>query len=140
MGYFPTAVLSPTVNVIVEVPAPGAPIVLGLKLTLVPVGAPVADRLIELLNPPPISVVIVEVPCLPCTTLSEEGEAEMVKLGAAVTVMLSAAIAVAGGDAESLTCTVKLAVPAVIGVPEITPLLVFRANPLGKLPLMTLQL
>src|SRR6516165_10942479 len=81
MGYFPTAVLSPTVNVIVEVPAPGAPIVLGLKLTLVPVGAPVADRLIELLNPPPISVVIVEVPCLPCMMLTEVGDAVMVKVG-----------------------------------------------------------
>ena len=57
--------LAPTVMVMVELPAPGAGIVLGLKLTVVPVGTPVADRLIELLNPPLTVVVIVEVPGLP---------------------------------------------------------------------------
>ena len=54
--------LEPTVMVIVEVPAPGAGIVCGLKLTVVPEGTPEADRLIALLNPPLIVVVIVEVP------------------------------------------------------------------------------
>lgn len=48
--------------VIVEFPEPGAGMVAGLKLTVVPEGAPVADKLIELLNPPLIAVVIVEVP------------------------------------------------------------------------------
>ena len=62
MGYVPVAVLDPTVIVIVEVPPPGAAIVLGLKLTVVPVGTPEADRPIELLNPPLIVVVMVEVP------------------------------------------------------------------------------
>jgi hypothetical protein len=62
MGYVPTAVLDPTVMVMVELPAPGAAIVLGLKLTVVPLGAPVADRLIALLKPPLTVVVIVEVP------------------------------------------------------------------------------
>ena len=131
--------LEATVMVMVELPDPGAGMGLGLKFTVVPEGMPEADRAMAPLNPLPIVVVIVDVPWLPCTTLSEEGEAEMVKLGAAVTVMLSGAIAVAGGDSESLTCTVKLAVPAVIGVPEITPLLALRVKPLGKLPLMTLQ-
>src|SRR5664280_1541944 len=65
MGYVPTGVLAPTVMVIVELPEPGAGIVLGLKLTVVPVGAPEADRLIELLKPPLTVVVIVEVPGLP---------------------------------------------------------------------------
>jgi hypothetical protein len=65
MGYVPSGVLAPTVIVMVELPAPGAGIVLGLKLTVVPVGAPVADRLIALLKPPLIVVVIVEVPGLP---------------------------------------------------------------------------
>ena len=54
--------LDPTVTVIVELPAPGAAIVLGLKATVVPVGAPEADRVIELLNPPLTLVVMVEVP------------------------------------------------------------------------------
>ena len=89
MGYVPTAVLAPTVMVMVELPAPGAGIVCGLKLTVVPVGTPVADRLIELLKPPLTTVVIVDVPRLPCMTMSEAGEAEMVKLGTAVTVSVT---------------------------------------------------
>src|SRR5208337_4383638 len=52
MGYVPTAVLLPTVMVMVELPAPGAGIVLGLKLTVVPEGTPDAVRLIALLKPP----------------------------------------------------------------------------------------
>ena len=43
-------------------PPPGAAIVLGLKLTVVPLGAPEADRLTELLKPPLTLVVMVEVP------------------------------------------------------------------------------
>ena len=54
--------LDPTAIVIVELPPPGAAIVLGLKLTVVPLGAPVADKLIALLKPPLAAVVIVEVP------------------------------------------------------------------------------
>jgi hypothetical protein len=48
--------------VMVELPPPGAGIVLGLKLTVVPDGMPVADRLIELLNPFVSVVVIADVP------------------------------------------------------------------------------
>ena len=55
-------VLPPTVMVINELPTPGAGIVLGLKLTVMPDGIPEADRLIELLKPPLIAVVIVDVP------------------------------------------------------------------------------
>jgi hypothetical protein len=55
-------VFDPTVMVIVEVPEPGAAIVLGLKLTVVPVGAPEADRLIELLKLPLTAMVRVDVP------------------------------------------------------------------------------
>src|SRR5208283_5080573 len=62
MGYVPVGVLLPTVMVMVELPEPGAGIGLGLKLTLVPEGAPEADRLIALLKPPLMVVVIVEVP------------------------------------------------------------------------------
>ena len=62
IGYVPVAVLDPTVIVIVELPPPGAAIVLGLKLTVVPLGVPVADKLIVLLKPPLTVVVIVDVP------------------------------------------------------------------------------
>src|SRR5271157_5868127 len=58
IGYVPVGVLLPTVIVIVELPAPGAGIVLGLKLTVVPDGAPEADSAIALLKPPLIAVVI----------------------------------------------------------------------------------
>src|SRR5271166_1153269 len=89
MAYVPTGVLAPTVMVIVELPAPGASIVLGLKLTVVPVGTPVADRLIELLKPPLTVVVMVDVPGVPWMTLREAGEADIAKLGAAVTVSVT---------------------------------------------------
>lgn len=65
MGYVPTGVLVPTVIVIVELPEPGAGIVTGLKLTVVPVGAPVADNVMALLNPPLTAVVTVDVPWFP---------------------------------------------------------------------------
>ena len=77
--------LLPTPIVIIEVPDPGAAIGLGLKLTVVPVGAPLADRLMALLKPPLTVVVMVEVPCAPCATLTEDGAALMVKSAGAVT-------------------------------------------------------
>ena len=43
--------LEPTVSVMVEVPEPGAAIEVGLKLTVVPLGAPEAERLIAPLPP-----------------------------------------------------------------------------------------
>jgi len=54
---------------------------LGLKATVVPDGAPDADKLIALLKPPLMVVVIVDVPWLPCGRVSDDGEAEIVKLG-----------------------------------------------------------
>ena len=80
IGYVPAAVFVPTVRVMVELPAPGAAILLGLKLTVVPVGIPVADRLIALLKPPLMVVVMVDVPALPCTMPRDVGEAAIVKL------------------------------------------------------------
>jgi hypothetical protein len=47
--------------------------------------------------------------------------------------MLNALCTVCGVLLESATCTVKFAVPAVVGVPEISPL-VDRVRPAGKLP------
>ena len=62
MGYVPVGVLAPTVIVIAEFPVPGAGMVCGLKLTVVPDGIPAADRAMELLNPPLMVVVTVELP------------------------------------------------------------------------------
>ena len=55
--------------------------VAGLKLVVVPLGAPATERLIELLNPPPIVVVIVDVPWVPWRMLKDVGEAERTKYG-----------------------------------------------------------
>ena len=80
--------------VMVEVPEPGAAIGFGLKLTVVPAGAPVADSVMALLKPPLTVVVRVEVPELPAATLTAVGEAVSVKLAAAVTVSVTVAVCV----------------------------------------------
>jgi hypothetical protein len=60
-------------------------------------------------------------------------------IGAGLTTMLRLAVAVSGVLSESLTPTVKLAVPAAVGVPEITPVLAFSVSPAGKLPVLMLH-
>jgi len=67
--------------VMVEVPAPV--IEVGLKPTVTPEGWPLADKEMTPLNPPVTVLVMVEVPTLPCTTVSEEGDAERLKPGPA---------------------------------------------------------
>src|SRR5271165_1085196 len=62
MGYVPVGVLAPTAMVMVELPEPGAGIGLWLKDNIVPDGAPEADRLMALLNPPLMVAVMLEVP------------------------------------------------------------------------------
>jgi len=74
-------VVDATAIVIVEEPEPGAAIDEGLKLTVTPLGCPLALNEIAELKPPDTLVLIVEVPLLPCTTETEEGEAEMLKFG-----------------------------------------------------------
>ena len=60
---------------------------------------------------------------------------------AAATVMLNDFVAVcAVGAVESVTLTVKLNVPAVVGVPEIVPLAVASVRPPGNAPALMLQL
>ena len=63
-----------------------------------------------------------------------------IELRMGVTVMLSALVALLAGMLASLTCTVKLDVPAVAGVPEIAPLALFRVNPAGSDPPLMDQL
>ena len=43
------------------------------------------------------------------------------------------------GLALSVTITVRLKSPVAVGVPEITPVLVFRVKPAGRLPAEMLQ-
>lgn len=74
-------VFDATVMVMADVPLPGAGMVLGLNPTVTPEGMPEADKAIELLNPARAVVVIVDEPCPPCATLTEFGEAEMLKSG-----------------------------------------------------------
>lgn len=62
MGYVPVGVLAPTVMVIVELPDPGAGIIFGLRLTVVPEGVPEAKNVIAALKPPLTVVVMVEFP------------------------------------------------------------------------------
>ena len=57
-------VLAETEMVMVEFPEPGAGMVCGLKLTVVPDGTPEAERLTALLKPPQMVLVMVDVPLI----------------------------------------------------------------------------
>ena len=76
-------------SVIVEVPAPGAAMDVGLKLAVVPDGRPEALNAIAALKLPEIVVVIVLVPKVPCAMLTEDGEALIVKFGVPPAVTVS---------------------------------------------------
>ena len=54
-----------------------------MKLTVTPLGWPVADNVIAELKPFKAVVVIVDMPELPCATETEDGEALMLKSGVA---------------------------------------------------------
>ena len=54
----------------------------GLKLTVTPDGMPLADIVMELLNPPKMAAVIVDVPLPPCAAVTELGLAVRVNPGA----------------------------------------------------------
>lgn len=76
-GYVPAATEDPTVIVMVDVPAPVMED--GLNPTVTPLGCPLAVSVMAELNPPVTALVMVEVPELPCTTVTDDGEAESVK-------------------------------------------------------------
>src|SRR5258708_14458625 len=80
----PVAVPEPTVTVIVELPAPGAAIEVGLKATVTPEGWPEADSATALLKPFETVVVIVEVPEPPWAIEPELAEAEILNAGVVV--------------------------------------------------------
>lgn len=79
MGYVPGTVDEATVMVIVEVPVPV--IEVGLNPTVTPVGCPLADNVTGESKPPVAVLVMVEVPELPCDTVTEAGAAVRKKPG-----------------------------------------------------------
>lgn len=115
--------------------------VAGLKAHVEYCGRPEQLKFTVPLNPPAGVKVMVEVPDWPATIVKDVGLAASEKLGAtdALTVTLRLALAVSGVLSESFTSTVKLALAAVVGVPETTPVLVASDSPAGRVPELTLQ-
>jgi hypothetical protein len=109
--------------VMVDVPEPGAAMDVGLKLTVTPVGWPVAVKAIAEEKPPETAVVIVDVPLLPSTTETDVGEAEMVKLGLATVVTVSET-AVVSVVLPEVPFTVMLYVP--VAVDEATVIVIIE--------------
>lgn len=81
MVYVPGVTLPPTAIVINEVPVPGAGIGLVPNVTVTPLGCPLADNVMALLKPFKAVVLMVDVPLWPCCTVTEDGDALMVKSG-----------------------------------------------------------
>src|SRR5271155_3063444 len=65
----------------VELPEPGAAMVLLLRVSVTPVGWPLVVRAIAESKPPETVMVIVDVPLPPCTTEADAGEAEIANAG-----------------------------------------------------------
>jgi len=78
----PLAAFLPTVIVITDDPVPGAGIGFGLKPTVTRLPSPEADNEIAELKPFKAVVLMVELPELPRVTVTEAGEAEMLKSAA----------------------------------------------------------
>ena len=71
--------------------------------------------------------------------MNAEGSVETFTEKAASARIESAAVADCVGDEESVTRTPKLAVPAVVAVPAITPVDGFKVSPAGSAPLVIAQ-
>jgi hypothetical protein len=85
-------VVAPTVTVIVE--EPPAVTDVGLKVTVAPVGCPLALRLTDCAAPLVTAVEMVEVPFAPCATLRLAGLALIEKSDAAAAVTVSVTVVV----------------------------------------------
>jgi hypothetical protein len=93
----PTVAVEEAVSVRVEVALPFAAGVTGLveNAAVTPLGKPVALNVVAELNPPVLVTVIVLVPLAPCVTVTEVGDAAMVKFGVAVEFTVNARVVVA---------------------------------------------
>src|SRR6266853_2831884 len=82
----PVVAVAEAVKVKVEVALPFAGGVTGLveKAAVTPLGSPLALSVVAELKPLRLVMVIVLVPLPPCVTVSDDGEAPMVKSGVAV--------------------------------------------------------
>jgi hypothetical protein len=138
----PTVADADAVSVRVEVALPFAAGVTGLveNVAVTPLGRPLALSVVAELNPPVLVMAIVLAPLLPCVTVSEEGDAAMVKFGddAAFTVSETVVVAVKVPDVPVMV-TVAFPVVAVLLAVRVSVLLevvgfVLKAavTPLGK--------
>lgn len=95
----PRVARDPTLTVIVEVPAPGAGIELWVKVTVVPLPCPEADKVIPEEKLPEIVVVMAALPEPPRITLIVVGDTLSEKLGTTwVTVNMTVVLPVNGEE------------------------------------------
>jgi len=138
----PVAAVLEAVRVSVEVTLPFAGGVTGLveNAAVTPLGKPEALRVVAELNPPVLVMVMVLVPLLPCVTVTDAGEALIVKFGAVVEFTVSETLVVAVRLPEvPVIVTVDVPVVAVllaVNVSTLVPVVGFVPNaavtPLGK--------
>ena len=138
----PTVALAEAVSVSVEVALAFAGGVTGLveNAAVTPVGRPVAVSVVAELKPPVLVIVIVLVPLAPWVTVTDAGEAPMVKFGVAVALTVSATVVVAVRLPEvPVIVTVDVPVVAVelaVSVSTLVPVVGFVPNaavtPLGR--------
>ena len=138
----PTVAVEEAVSVRVEVALPLAGGVTGFveNAAVTPLGKPDAARVVAELNPPVLVMVIVLVPLLPCVTVTEVGDAAMVKLGVAVEFTVSARV-VDAVKLPEVPVMVTVADPVVavllaVSVSTLVPVVGFVPNvavtPLGR--------
>jgi hypothetical protein len=138
----PTVALAEAVSVSVEVALLFAAGVTGLveNAAVTPVGSPVALNVVAELKPPVLVMVIVLVPLAPWVTVTDVGEAAMVKFGVAVALTVRATVVVAVRLPEvPVMVTVDVPVVAVllaVSVSTLVPVVGFVPNaavtPLGR--------
>ena len=138
----PNVALAEAVRVSVEVALPFAAGVTGLveNAAVTPVGRPVAVSVVAELKPPVLVMVMVLVPLAPWVTLTDAGEAPMVKFGVAVALTVRAMVVVAVRLPEvPVMVTVDVPVVAVelaVSVSTLVPVVGFVPNaavtPLGR--------
>ena len=138
----PTVAVEEAVSVRVEVALPLAGGVTGFveNAAVTPLGKPDAARVVAELNPPVLVMVIVLVPLVPCVTVTEVGDAAMVKLGVAVEFTVNASVVLAVRLPE-VPVMVTVADPVVavllaVSVSTLVPVVGFVPNvavtPLGR--------
>jgi hypothetical protein len=138
----PTVAVEEAVSVSVEVTLPLAGGVTGLveNAAVTPLGNPVALNVVAESNPPVLVMVIVLVPLAPWVTVTEVGDAAMVKFGVAVEFTVNARVVVAVRLPEvPVIVTVADSVVAVllaVSVSTLVPVVGFVPNaavtPLGR--------